>query len=763
MKKSTFKSIVVLSLSLLCFGINAQNSTKIWTSVPESSLASKAKEFRNSVPAEYKIFSLNSSALQSLLATAPSRANLRSSNTIIELPVGTGELQKFRVVEASTFESELQQRHPDIRSFAAQGIDDPTAVARFSTSPYGVNVMITSANRATVYIDPYTQDKNQYISYSRKDLPTSLEPYVCMVEDQVGPRPNIDENADLNRNADDGILRTFRLALASTGEYSQFHLNNQGIDPGATDAVKKAAVLSAMNVSMTRVNGVFERDVSLTMVIVNDNENIIFLDPLTDPFSDGLGQNSPGLLINENVAVCNNGIGFANYDIGHVFSRDGGGIAQLRSPCSVNKARGVTGTNSPIGDPFNIDYVSHEMGHQYGGNHTQNNNCQRSGASFEPGSASTIMGYAGICPPNVQNNSDDYFHGYSIQEMWNFVSTGGGQCGVQTPTNNLPPVVDAGPNYTIPKLTPFILKGTATDPDGDVLSHCWEQLNNNPAQMPPRTNNAVGPMFRSISPLASPDRFMPDINYVLAEQLGGSGAGNEPNKWEVVPGVGRTLNFRYTVRDNVAGGAASASDNMALTVDGGSGPFVITSQSTATTWTIGNTETITWDVAGTDVAPVDSPNVDIWFSTDNGQTYPVSVALNVPNTGSAMVNVPNVNTTTGRLMVISSNNIFYDLNAAVITVDGVVSVEDFAFDNFSVYPNPSNGTFNLTFKPASNDKIEISLYDLRGRAINQYTFDGVSASSTFNKQLEYNYIESGMYFLVVKNGNKVTTKKIVKN
>lgn len=749
MKKSTFKSIVVLSLSLLCFGINAQNSSKIWTPVSESSITTKTKEFRSSVPAEYKLFSLNSSALESLLATAPSRANLKSSNTIIELPVGNGELQKFRVVDASTFEPALQQKYPNIRSFAAQGIDDPSAIARFSTSPYGVNVMITSAKRATVYVDPYTQDKKQYISYSRKDLPPSLEPFVCLVEEEIGPRPNIDENSDINRNPDDGVLRTFRLALAANGEYSIFHLNNQGVDPGASDAVKKAAVLAAQNVAMTRVNGIYERDVSLTMVIIANNEDIIFLNPATD------GLDNTANVINQIQAKIDGIIGFPNYDIGHVFTTGGGGIAQLRSPCGSGKARGVTGLPSPINDPFYVDYVSHEMGHQFGGNHTQNNNCQRSSASYEPGSASTIMGYAGICPPNVQNVSDDYFHGFSIQEMWNFIKNGSGQCSVQTPTNNLPPVADAGPDYTVPKSTPFILQGTATDPDGDALTYCWEQQNNNPAPMPPQNTSTVGPAFRSIDPLDSSDRYMPMLSTVLA--------GQTQNTWEVVPSVSRSMNFRLTVRDNVAGGAGGDSDNMVVTFNGASGPFVVTSQATATIWTIGNTETVTWDVAGTDLAPVSSPLVDIFFSEDGGQTYPISLALNQPNNGSATVSVPNINTTAGRLMVKSSNNIFYDLNNAVITVDGVVGTEDFTFDSFSVYPNPSNGTFNLTFKPASNDKIEISLYDLRGRAINQYTFDDVSASSTFNKQLEFSYIQSGMYFLVVKNGNKVTTKKIVKN
>ena len=747
MKKSTFKPFLFVFLLLLSFGLHAQNA--LWTKASPSETQNRQKAYRNSMPQEFNLFKLNTPAFKNLLANAPERFS-GASNVIIELPTNNGEIQRFRVFEASVFAPELQAQYPNIRSYAAQGIDDASAVARFSVSDIGVHVMISSPNYPTIYIDPYTADKQHYINYSRKDLPAPLEAFVCLVEEEIGPRPANNENSDFHRGADDGMLRTFRLALAANGEYSLWHLNNQGIDPGASDAVKKAAVLSAQNVAMTRVNGIYERDVAITMVIIPNNVDIIFLNPATD------GLDNTSNVINQIQAKIDGIIGAANYDIGHVFTTGGGGIAQLQSPCGPNKARGVTGLPSPIGDPFYVDYVSHEMGHQYGGNHTQNNNCQRSSASYEPGSASTIMGYAGICPPNVQNASDDYFHGFSINEMWNFVKFGGGQCAVQTATNNLPPVADAGPNYTLPISTPFVLKGSAVDPNGgDVLSYCWEQQNNNPAPMPPQNTSTLGPAFRSIDPLPSPDRYMPALTTVLA--------GNTQSTWEVVPSVARTMNFRLTVRDNVAGGGSSDSDNTLLTFDAGSGPFVVTSQNTATTWTTQTTETVTWDVAGTDVAPVDSPNVDIMFSTDGGQTYPVTVALNVPNNGSAVVNVPNLNTTTGRLMVISSNNIFYDLNNGVITVTGTVGVEEFSFENFAVYPNPSNGTFNLTFKPATNDNIEVSLYDLRGRIIGQTTFDDVNASNTFSKQLDYNYVESGMYFLVVKNGNKVSTKKVIKN
>ena len=749
MKKNYLTSTLLLPILLLCFGINAQNS-HFWNEASIAETQSKEKEYRNTIPQKFELFTLNTALLKTTLTQAPLR-NSGYSATIIELPIADGVLQKFRVYEASVFAPALQAKHPNIRSYTAQGIDDPSAIARFSLSSLGLNAMITSARQPTIYIDPYTKDKNYYISYATNTLSPDYRELKCLVEETISNNFPFEE-----KNADDGKLRTFRLALACTGEYALYHLTQQGIPPGASDAIKKAAVLSEMNIAMTRVNGVYEKDLSVTMEIIANNEDIIYLVAGSDPYTN----NSGGAMLGQNQTTCDAVIGNANYDIGHVFSTGGGGIAGLGVVCVTgSKARGVTGLTSPIGDTFYIDFVAHEMGHQFRANHTFNNSCgnNRNGSTaVEPGSGSTIMGYAGICPPNIQSHSDDYFSAISIQEMWNFVSGGAGQCAVQTNTNNLPPTADAGPDYTIPKSTPFILKGIATDPNGgDVLSHCWEQMNVQVAQMPPVNTSTVGPAFRSIDPLLSPDRYMPSLNTVLI--------GQTQNLWEVVPAVGRTMNFRYTVRDNVAGGASSASDNMVVTTDGNSGPFVVTSQNTATTWQTRTFETITWDVAGTDIAPVDSPSVDILFSTDGGQTYPIVIADDIPNNGTADVYVPIVNTTTGRFMIISSNNIFYDINGGIITVQGSLSTDDFAFDNFAVWPNPSSGTFNLSFTPASNDKIEVSLYDLRGRLINQYNFDDVSASGIFNKSLDYNAIDSGMYFLVVKNGNKVTNKRLIKN
>ncbi len=751
MKKLNLTSFAVLVLMLMSVGMSAQNA--LWKKASSKDIKALTTAQRNSTPQEYTLFQLNTSALKNTLLSAPERFSA-SSNVVIEMPTNNGELQRFRVYEAPTFEAELQAKHPNIRSYAAQGIDDPSAVARFSVSDMGTNVMISSANYSTIYIDPYTTSNDYYISYNLDQLPATGG-FECLVDGPMGPDLSLEsmEDVDQNRNANDGKLRTFRLALACTGEYAAFHINNQGVSPTATDEVKKAAVLSAMNVSLTRINGIYEREVAVSMVLVADNEDIIFLNAATDPYNNIDGY----AMLAQNQSTVDNLIGTDNYDIGHVFSTGGGGIAGLRVPCVPGqKARGVTGLGAPIGDSFNIDFVAHEMGHQFGANHTFNNACggnRNNGTAMEPGSGSTIMSYAGICAPNVQNFSHDYFHASSLQEIWSNLKFGNSQCAVQTETNNTAPIANAGANYTIPKSTPFMLKGIGTDTDADALSHTWEQMNPQVAPMPPRNTSVQGPLFRTLNPEASSVRYMPMITTVLS--------GQTQNTWEVVPSVARVMNFRYTVRDNAAGGGSTSSDNMKVTVDGNSGPFKITSHITSSTWTTQTTETVTWDVAGTDVAPVNSANVDILFSTDNGATYTVTIATNVPNTGSAVINVPNLNTYLGRMMIKGSDNIFFDLNDARIVIQGTVGVEDFAFENFSVYPNPSNGIFNLQFIPSSAEKIEVTLYDLRGRLIDQMVYDDAS-TAIFNRELNYSNIDSGMYFLVVKNGDKKATKKLIK-
>lgn len=419
-----------------------------------------------------------------------------------------------------------------------------------------------------------------------------------------------------------------------------------------------------MNTSMTRINGVFEKDLGVRMVIVNNNDDIIFLDASTDNITDG----NANTMINEVQSICDNVIGNANYDVGHIFSIGGDGLAGLGVVCqNGQKARGVTGISSPINDPYDIDYVAHELGHQFGATHTQNNNCNRtSSTAVEVGSGVTIMGYSGICAPNVYGvgdatgNSDDYFHAVSIAQMQQVVN-GSGNCASLTDTDNATPTADAGLDYSIPKLTPFKLVGTATDSDGITrLTYNWEQIDNEVGQMPPSATNSVGPMFRSLPSKIVPERYFPELSTVVA--------GNTSSQWEVLPSVARDLNFAFTVRDNQGGGGSTARDDMKVSVTDADA-FIVTSQESTTTWDTGSSETITWNVGDTNTSPISCNMVNIKLSIDGGLTFPILLKSNTLNDGSESIIIPDNATSNARIMVEAADNIFYNINSGNITIN----------------------------------------------------------------------------------------------
>lgn len=743
--------IILVSVFLMIgFKGNAQNS--FWVKTSTDKLKNKVLAERVSEPTAFDLYSLQASAFKKELKEAPNRYS-HNSDVEIYLPVANGEMQKFKVFNAPVMAHMLQEKYPSIQSYVAQGLEDPTAVARISVSNLGVHAMISSGNYPTIYIDPYTKDNKNYTVYTTTSLLPREESFQCLVEpSDKGVRESMLNDT---YNANDGVLRTYRLALACTRQYANYHLNRQQIPSSATEYEKKQAVLSEMNVAMTRINGVFERDLAVTMELVENNDELIFLDATSDPYSN----NNASAMLGQNRTTVNNIIGTANYDIGHVFSTGGGGVAYLGSVCTTYKAGGVTGLTNPIADPFYIDYVSHEMGHQFGANHTFNGSAGSCGGgnrnnytAMEPGSGSTIMGYAGICAPqNVQIGSDSYFHAISILEMWTTI-TGYNSCAAETNISNQPPMVDAGTSYTIPKSTPFVLDGIATDPDGDALTYAWEQMDSQIATQPPTSNNMQGPIFRTIEPREASYRYFPNIETVLA--------GSRSNSWEVLPSVARTMEFVLTVRDNRAGGGATARDGMTVIVNGEAGPFEITSQNSSTTWGTNSEETITWDVAGTDSTPINCFNVDILLSIDGGQTYPISLAQNVPNTGSAVITVPDEETNTARVMVKASDNIFFDVNNSNIIVTRSMGVADFTTNDFVMYPNPSNGNLHIEFSPEAMDIVDVSLYDIKGKRIKHEVYR--EFSSALKLDLDYQEIKSGIYFVVIKNGGKSATKQWIK-
>ncbi len=730
-----------LTFFFLFFTSFSMFSQNIWTKQDANSrIIGEELAYRETMPTAYELFALNINDVDKKLTIS------NTQETIMELPTPNG-IQRFLVKEASVFSDELAARFPGIKSYVGVGIDDATARVRLSKSSVGFHAMITSGNYPMYLIDPYTKNKKTAIAYYKnKTVKSNFE---CLVEENVTKVHQ--RSFQKATNANDGKLRTYRLAIVATGEYSQFHLNNQNIPATATDTEKKAAVLAAINTTMTRVNGIFERDLGVTMKLVSNNENIIFLDGTTDDLDDDDAEN----LISQTQALCDNAIGAPFYDIGHAFSTGAGGLAGLGVVCEFGtKAQGVTGSASPINDTYDIDYVAHEMGHQFGANHTFNNSCnsnRNGGTAVEPGSASSIMGYAGICPPNVQSNSDAYFHSVSIAEMWEIVTTTA-TCGVETPTNNNAPVANAGNDFTIPKSTPFVLKGSATDADTEnSLTYNWEQTDTSIATMPPVTMSTSGPLFRSLPSSTSPNRFMPVIDTVLV--------GKTSWKWEVVPSVARTMNFSLTVRDNVLNSGATSRDDVIITVDGNSGPFIVTSQTTATTLNGNSTQTITWDVANTTASPVNATNVNILLSTDGGMTFPDILISNTPNDGTEEVVIPNHTTTQARIKVEAANHIFYAVNSTNFSIDKVASVNDELFTNFNLYPNPSKGIITVSFDLQSSDKVFVELFDIRGRKIKGTEYNETGA--TFTKTLNYQSVAKGLYILKIKNGQNRISKKII--
>ncbi len=634
--------LVCLSIQVVAQETNIYNP---WKEISEQYLKEKNLD-RLRIPKSYAAFKLDQVQLSKALKEAPPRFSefAKQQQVILSLPMPDGSIQRFSIVDAPVMHPQLRAQFPEIHAYAGQGLDDPTAFVRFNTTPSGFFAMILSANHETVFIDPYaSNDKEYHISYYKKDFSKKdAKAFVCHF-DEVNDIENLPA-FDATTKAGDCMLRTYRLALACTGEYAQFH--------GGTIN----SVMAAFVTSMTRVNGIFEREAAITMVLVPNNDDLIFLDGSTDPYTN----NSGGAMLSQNQTTIDNIIGSTNYDIGHVFSTGGGGVAFLDSPCGGSKAGGVTGLGAPIGDPFDVDYVAHEMGHQYGGTHTQNNDCNRTNrTAVEPGSASTIMGYAGICAPNVQNNSDDYFHAASIDQMAIFSNNS--SCPEVTNTGNDAPSVDAGADYIIPASTSFELTAIGTDPNfGNTLTYCWEQMDTEAADMPPVPTNVGGPLFRSFDPTTSPSRYFPSIFDIV---------GNNTPTWEVLPSVSRAMNFRCTVRDNFMGAGCTDEDDVVITVDGNSGPFEVIAPNTNVTWFVGNQETVSWDVANTNQAPINASMVDIFLSLDGGFTYPITLASAIPNTGTATITVPNLIGTDNRVRVQGHNNVFFDISNTEFAIE----------------------------------------------------------------------------------------------
>ncbi|GAA4463620.1 hypothetical protein GCM10023093_12510 [Nemorincola caseinilytica] len=700
-------------------------SNDVWTRIPLSQ-APPRRALSNAT--KFDLYRLNVSALRTQFwAVSSSYANA----SIISIPMPDGTRRDFRVWETPMMDEHMSALYPDIKTFTGEAVNDKRVTAKFDFTLFGFHSAIFD-DRDVAFIDPYDGYTNEYyiVHYKSNEERPYSQRMVCGVHGSMNePQPggelmpqktapalpgtdlkdlhlhgmpvdlhNTDGSTPLT-TGDHGMaalttngatLRTYRLALSADHFYCQ----------AAPAAATIPTCLSKMTTSMNRVNGVYNREIAVQLNFVT-NENLLIWPTATgssngnDPFN--LVDSDGPSCLDTNQSVCDARIGSANYDVGHVFTTGGGGIAAVGVPClNGQKARGVTGTSSPVGDAFDIDYVCHELGHQFGSGHTYNNNLDgacggnaSASQAYEPGSGVTIMDYAGICnPDNVQSNSSPYFSASSLEriqaELTQTGPGGGSTCAVNTTTSHTPATI-AGfiATYNIPYKTPFELTsptavGSGTD---TAMTYGWFQWNL--GDFGKRFNQTFfnGPIFRSYQPAYTETRIFPTLSNVLSGVLVNSG--------EKAPDTARYLTFKTVIR-NIAGGLGCfriPDDTIhinAIATGAGNGyrGFRVTSQNTAVTYTGGSTQTITWDVVGTNAAPVSAANVDIYMSTDGGNTWPYTIGT-FPNTGTASVSIANPATTTtqARIKVKGSGNVFFNINSS----------------NFTVNPGPTTAAITGTF------------------------------------------------------------------
>jgi hypothetical protein len=664
------RKVPVLILLSVMITTAAFSQADYWSANSEnrSAIPTDKAVARLTYPKEFKLFNLNAAPLRQQLFSVIDSRSLKS--TIITLPNAAGGLEQFEVFEASNFEPELQAKFPDIRAFSGRSLSDNAASLKLSISPQGIQTMIFRSGRANEFIEPYSQDHRVYSVYNSHRDKGQL-PWTCSTEDK---QINNNLNSVLNGSiaaatgSSGGTIKTFRLAQSCNAEYSNWF--------GATSSAQVNLVLAAFNATLTRCNGVYEKDLALHLNLIANTTQVIYYNPSTDPYTTMSSWN------NQLQNTLTNVIGEANYDIGHMFGASGGGgnAGCIGCVCvNGSKGRGITSPADgiPQGDNFDIDYVAHEVGHQLGGNHTFSMSNEGTGVNKEVGSGITIMGYAGITAQDVAPHSIDIFHQASIAQIQANIATKA--CPVTTVmTANHAPAVAAVNNYTIPISTPFALTASATDQENDPLTYCWEQNDNSSTSgsgsvaSPTKT---TGPNWLSFPATSTGTRLFPRLSTLLAgaNVTGPLPGGDAGANIEALSSVSRTLNFRVTVRDNrpyVPGSTIGQTGftDAVITVTNTAGPFSVTSPNTNITWGAGATATVTWNVNGTNAGSVNCATVNILLSTDGGQTFPTVLAAATTNDGSQVVNVPNTPGTTNRIKVEAVGNIFFDISNANFTI-----------------------------------------------------------------------------------------------
>jgi hypothetical protein len=748
MKHASKKIIACLPFLFTAFFSNAQIG--FFTDIAARPI--NPGETRTAVPQKSRNLSLDTSGLLNFFKTLPTekKINKYSNAPVIAMPMPDGTTSRFRIWENPVMDPSLAAKFPNLQTYTGQGIDDSTATIKLDWTEFGFHAMILSPKTGSVFIDPYVQgDRTVYISYFKSDVDqtgTFTEPElkdIGTILSSERPAQTLSGPQCIGPQ-----LLTYRLAVACSAEYAAAAT---GLSAPST-----AQALSAILTTVNRVDGVYETELAIHFMMVAQETKIIFTNVATEPFTDN-GSNTSPLLLTQSQTVIDDSIGDANYDVGQTFTTTGGGLSDVGVVCQSGfKASSVTGLLNPVGDPFSIDYVAHEIGHEFNAHHPFNSKISSCSGqesittNDEPGSGSTIMAYAegpiggGLCgSDNLQLHSDPYFNGINFDEIEQYAINGpGNSCAVSSPTLNNAPVANAGAAYTIPLSTPFVLTGSATDPDGDALTYCWEQVNVGGPNGAWNDPHLDAPIFRSFLPVDSPYRYFPRIADVI---------NNTTTIGEILPAYGRTMLFRLTARDNRASGGGVCYAETSVTADGGSGPFIVTYPDAANIkWNAGESKTITWNPAGTAASPVNCSAVNILLSIDGGLSYPDTLKANAPNTGSFQIEVPAFITTQARIKIMSAGNIFYDISNNNFTIETIPT--------WLAFPNPATNQISLRSN-INNDNVEIEMFTSTGQLIYRNLVSTTMAGTITT--IPTQQFPRGIYILKIHSNNSAKTQKVI--
>jgi hypothetical protein len=569
---------------------------------------------------------------------------LDANNHQVSLPLANNRFISVQFISENILPESLSSKFPSIKSYRV--IPNKELISgRLSLSEHDFHGMLQMRNGETIFIDPLEAGRNLYVSYKKSDQKRdNKQIFSC------GAKPS-ENNLSMDITASRAessykeakSLVTYKVAIAATGEYTAKH--------GGT--VKGA--LSAINTTLNRINQVFERDLGIHLKLVENNDLLIHTNADSDPY---FADSQVGLVI-QNQDYIDQIIGNDNYDIGHLFTAKGGGLAAIGSVCdSYDKGKGISGISNPYNDAFNLDFVAHEMGHQLGATHTFNGTQGLCGgdsrnaiSAFEPGSGSTIMSYAGYCGlDNLQAHTDAMFHIGSIRQIQSYISNGqGSRCGVHQSTQNQAPKTSAGKNYIIPARTPFTLKGTGTDSDGDRLVYSWQQVDAGKASED-KNDTGDNALFRVYMPSTNSHRVFPAQKDIVD---------HSHTDGETLPSHERTLTFSLVTQD---GFNPSQSDEMTVHIKRTGSRFALNLPHAQ--YTTGISYKLEWNVANTDQAPINCQNVDISLSSDGGYHFEQKLANNVANIGESWITIPADSplTSKGRFKINCSDNIFFAIS-----------------------------------------------------------------------------------------------------